>query len=477
MPRGRRKYSKQRDATTKKISEDADINPEADGFYEDEVEQFHSKRNEQLTESVRRLEPVVSSEDDEDFSDEEDVLGLDVTDSEEECDEEYEKKILRKLGHRAVSSDEEESAVKPDGPSEKAWGKRKAVFYSTDYIDDELGGSGNEEAAEQEEIEAMALQKRMVAALDEKDFEVAQIHDVTATVNKPDKKQNDTNLEVVTRDLTKLSKEDKLEILAKEFPELFELLGDYKEQMSEVIEFQPLLKTARSHDILSSKAHEWLELKVHLTLCYCTNVAFYLLLKSHQSPVKTHPVIGQLVQYRKLLSQLELAGEEIEDEITTARELLAEEDGEQQLLSLHKDKDSSGVTKQQADNPKPVKVLRPKKRTVEEDPLSYYYKVKKSKEAKKAVSFSDEVLEEDNVAAGADTDGKRAITYQISRNKGLTPKRKKEQRNPRVKHRKKFRKAVIKRRSQVPDVVNEQVRYGGELTGIRANLSRSVKIK
>lgn len=44
---------------------------------------------------------------------------------------------------------------------------------------------------------------------------------------------------------------------------------------------------------------------------------------------------------------------------------------------------------------------------------------------------------------------KRAITYQISRNKGLTPKRKKEQRNPRVKHRKKFRKAVIKRRSQV----------------------------
>lgn len=59
------------------------------------------------------------------------------------------------------------------------------------------------------------------------------------------------------------------------------------------------------------------------------------------------------------------------------------------------------------------------------------------------------MLEEDEVAAGADSDGKRAITYQISRNKGLTPKRKKEQRNPRVKHRKKFHKAVIKRRSQV----------------------------
>ena len=34
------------------------------------MEQFHSKWNQQLTESVRRLEPVVSSEDDKDFSDE-----------------------------------------------------------------------------------------------------------------------------------------------------------------------------------------------------------------------------------------------------------------------------------------------------------------------------------------------------------------------------------------------------------------------
>ena len=38
----------------------------------------------------------------------------------------------------------------------------------------------------------MALQKRMAAALDEKDFEVSQIDDFT--INKSDKKQSDTNL-------------------------------------------------------------------------------------------------------------------------------------------------------------------------------------------------------------------------------------------------------------------------------------------
>lgn len=44
---------------------------------------------------------------------------------------------------------------------------------------------------------------------------------------------------------------------------------------------------------------------------------------------------------------------------------------------------------------------------------------------------------------------KRKITYEIAKNKGLTPKRKKENRNPRVKHRNKFHKANIRRKGQV----------------------------
>jgi len=47
------------------------------------------------------------------------------------------------------------------------------------------------------------------------------------------------------------------------------------------------------------------------------------------------------------------------------------------------------------------------------------------------------------------TDEKRGITYQIAKNKGLTPRRKKELRNPRVKNRMKFRKAKIRRKGQV----------------------------
>ena len=72
---------------------------------------------------------------------------------------------------------------------------------------------------------------------------------------------------------------------------------------------------------------------------------------------------------------------------------------------------------------------------------------------------------------------KRAINYQIMKNKGLTPARKKEQRNPRVKHRRKFERAK-KRIKSIKRVVAPKVGpYAGELTGIKTNLSRSIKFK
>lgn len=84
------------------------------------------------------------------------------------------------------------------------------------------------------------------------------------------------------------------------------------------------------------------------------------------------------------------------------------------------------------------------------------------------------VYEEETVGV----DGKRAITYAIAKNKGLAPKRKKEVRNPRVKKRMKFDEKMKKLGSirQVYKGGEGRGGYGGELTGIKTNVVKSVKL-
>ncbi|MCJ1395020.1 hypothetical protein MMC18_007901 [Xylographa bjoerkii] len=75
-------------------------------------------------------------------------------------------------------------------------------------------------------------------------------------------------------------------------------------------------------------------------------------------------------------------------------------------------------------------------------------------------------------------DGKRGITYAIEKNKGLTPKRKKDVRNPRVKKRKKYEDKKKKLSSVRAVYKGGEGRggYGGELTGIKTGLVRSIKL-
>lgn len=82
------------------------------------------------------------------------------------------------------------------------------------------------------------------------------------------------------------------------------------------------------------------------------------------------------------------------------------------------------------------------------------------------------------VVEEAGGDGKRAITYAIEKNKGLTPRRKKDVRNPRVKKRKKFEEKKKKLGSirAVYKGGEGKGGYGGELTGIKTGLIKSVKL-
>merc|ERR1712062_28941 len=91
--------------------------------------------------------------------------------------------------------------------------------------------------------------------------------------------------------------------------------------------------------------------------------------------------------------------------------------------------------------------------------------------AENTYNNENEDIEEDNLEG----DEKRGITYKIAKNKGLTPKRSKLQRNPRVKNRVKYQKAMKRRKGAVREVRDQNTKYGGEASGINMRVKKGVK--
>lgn len=124
-------------------------------------------------------------------------------------------------------------------------------------------------------------------------------------------------------------------------------------------------------------------------------------------------------------------------------------------------------------------------KAVRNDEDEYYdmvaHKSKKNKEEKAsryaayaAASKADRVVETEVVGE----DGKRKITYAIEKNKGLTPKRGKDVRNPRVKKRKQYEAKQKKLKSMKPTWQGGEPKggYHGELSGINSAVIKSTRL-
>lgn len=114
----------------------------------------------------------------------------------------------------------------------------------------------------------------------------------------------------------------------------------------------------------------------------------------------------------------------------------------------------------------------------------YYETLKQGKQHQKAArkqahKEATKLAKEGKLAEGQELvgeDGKRALNYQILKNKGLTSKKKKDLRNARVKKRKKYDQAKKKLKSVRPVYESNSGPYEGEKTGIKKGLSKSVKL-
>ena len=107
----------------------------------------------------------------------------------------------------------------------------------------------------------------------------------------------------------------------------------------------------------------------------------------------------------------------------------------------------------------------------------FYSKITSKSKAKKAFKRSLYKVAPKYPRMEREVEGERAISRAIMKNRGLVAHKNKLNRNPRVKKREQYRKALIKRKGSVREVrTDEGHKYGGEETGIKRGISRSRKL-
>eukprot|EP01138_Halocafeteria_seosinensis_P011352 gb/GECG01011595.1/.p1 GENE.gb/GECG01011595.1/~~gb/GECG01011595.1/.p1 ORF type:complete len:510 (+),score=105.23 gb/GECG01011595.1/:1-1530(+) len=110
--------------------------------------------------------------------------------------------------------------------------------------------------------------------------------------------------EHIDKDLSKLTKSEKLEAVMNDAPELMGLLEEFSKNSTELKEtISPILQQFKQGGIKNSGGMQYLEVKNQLLLSYVTHIIFYLLLKAEGKSVRDHPVVERLVEIRTMLER------------------------------------------------------------------------------------------------------------------------------------------------------------------------------
>lgn len=112
-----------------------------------------------------------------------------------------------------------------------------------------------------------------------------------------------------------------------------------------------------------------------------------------------------------------------------------------------------------------------------EDEMGFYEQVSKKSKAAKADRKARYAVAPKFPRMDSVVEGERAVNSQIMKNRGLVAHKAKINRNPRVKKRMQYKKALVRRKGAVREIrQDEGHKYGGEGTGIKTKVSRSRKL-
>lgn len=426
----------------------------------------------------------------------EEVLGFgssDDDDDDQENDAEEEDSDKERFENDSDIASDREDGI----PDAKAWGKTKNSFYNTNYVDQDYGTLSlrEEESALMEETEARSIQLQLAKQLKEADFSL-DVFTSKKAAKEDSGSPSKSEVSKVKTDLTGLTDKQKHQLLKKDSPEFHGLVEELNATLEESYnELEPIMVELKDKipGIESHSLYQFIKLKNQIHCTYAMNITFYLNLKASQKPIKNHPILKRLVQMKELKERLDEKYEEhIRPEIERALEAL--QDGIEVTVpskepvkskSVAKPKKKLNIVQKMEEQPEESGLFGDGDSEGDDDDDEEGRKIERQMAAlleKVKAQEGDEMdedgeEEQEDELAEMDEESKRKITYQMAKNKGLTPHRKKEQRNPRVKHREKFRKALIRRKGAVRTVRTETTRYSGEHSGIKSTVRKGIKIK
>lgn len=240
-------------------------------------------------------------------------------------------------------------------------------------------------------------------------------------------------------------------------------------------EIDPLLELVNKGKIPAGRGADFIRLKHRVYLAYLLNISFYLALKSKRTPIHNHPVVSRLVQYRTVINQLTPIDQRLKPQI---QDLLQDDNQHTDISEENKNDavlEERGSSEEDTDSE--INHTKEKYDATKLAAMKYYKSLGEKVNddlIESGQSIKQPITEQENEE---NTDERRAINEQIAKNKGLTQKKRKIERNPRVKMRQKYRKAKIRRRGQVREYRPELKKYSGEASGIRAGLRKSIMLQ
>jgi hypothetical protein len=106
----------------------------------------------------------------------------------------------------------------------------------------------------------------------------------------------------VTKSLAHLSKDQKLELLAAQAPEMVVIIQELRDRVDElqmrIAPVRELVLRLQAVGQVEDDLLDYLEMKQQLLLAYCLNVTFYLYMKALGKSVRAHPVMRQMLRLR-----------------------------------------------------------------------------------------------------------------------------------------------------------------------------------